>query len=52
MNAVWSGAGGATGCRYTDATYSAVVEQLEVKDGYALITIDHRAPSGGDHARL
>lgn len=31
---------------------SAVVEQLEMKDGFALITVDFRAPSGGDHARL
>ncbi|MBL9019785.1 MAG: hypothetical protein JNL83_36710 [Myxococcales bacterium] len=48
----WWYIGGTDIGAYSDATYSAVVEQLEIKDGFALITIDHRAPSGGDHARL
>ncbi len=43
---------GATEIGAYSQSHAAVVEQLEMKDGFALITVDFRAESGGDHARL
>ena len=48
----WWFMGAATFGVYSEGATVAAVEQLAFEDGYALITVDQRAPTTRDHVRL